>query len=155
MSMAFSLPNECFFEPNSVVTRICPAFSVLLRIQVTISHKNELLKILIFLMVFSMCLTNRFYKSSLIQDKPLSRSKVVNMFHDKWIANSPGNVGLKFPLFGSDFINMKHIITTTIVICASGLGWWLGSKLGIMAALVLSMIGVGLGMYFGRRLVDF
>jgi hypothetical protein len=50
---------------------------------------------------------------------------------------------------------MKKIVVTTIIIACSWIGWWLGSQLGLMTAFLLSMIGVGLGMYFGRRLVQF
>lgn len=31
-------------------------------------------------------------------------------------------------------------------------GWWLGDHVGIMTALMLSMLGTGLGLYAGRRL---
>ena len=31
------------------------------------------------------------------------------------------------------------------------LGWWLGARVGIMTAFMVSMIGTGAGIYFGRR----
>ena len=30
-------------------------------------------------------------------------------------------------------------------------GWWLGAKVGIMTAFMVSMVGTGLGMYIGKR----
>jgi hypothetical protein len=38
--------------------------------------------------------------------------------------------------------------TSTIVSYA---GWWLGAKLGIMTAFMLSMVGFGVGMWYGRK----
>lgn len=32
------------------------------------------------------------------------------------------------------------------------LGWWLGSKVNLMLAFILSMVGTGAGLYFGRKL---
>jgi hypothetical protein len=34
------------------------------------------------------------------------------------------------------------------------IGWWLGAKVGIMTAVVVSMVGTGAGLYYGRRLGD-
>ena len=31
------------------------------------------------------------------------------------------------------------------------LGWWLGAFVGTMTAFMLSMVGTGLGMWFGAR----
>ncbi len=42
----------------------------------------------------------------------------------------------------------------TTILCG-WLGWLIGDKFGLMTALFLSMIGTGLGMYFGRRLIQF
>ncbi len=33
-------------------------------------------------------------------------------------------------------------------------GWFLGDKIGLMTAFILSMIGTGLGMYYGAKIVD-
>jgi len=33
----------------------------------------------------------------------------------------------------------------------SYLGWWAGSRFGIMTSFMLSMIGTGFGIYFGRK----
>ena len=32
------------------------------------------------------------------------------------------------------------------------LGWWLGDRVGLMTAFVLSVVGTGLGIYLGRKL---
>jgi len=34
----------------------------------------------------------------------------------------------------------------------SGLGWWLGDFLGLGTAVILSGIGGGVGLYYGRKL---
>jgi hypothetical protein len=51
--------------------------------------------------------------------------------------------------------NMKKIIVTSITILGGWLGWWIGDHFGLMIAFLLSMICTGLGIYFGRRLVQF
>jgi len=33
----------------------------------------------------------------------------------------------------------------------SYLGWWLGAAVGVMTAFILSMVGLGIGMYAGGR----
>jgi hypothetical protein len=33
------------------------------------------------------------------------------------------------------------------------IGWWAGSRVGVMTAFVLSMIGTGVGMYLAIRVV--
>jgi hypothetical protein len=35
-----------------------------------------------------------------------------------------------------------------------GVGWWLGEMLNLGAAVVLSAVGSGVGLYWGRRLFD-
>ena len=39
-------------------------------------------------------------------------------------------------------------VTTTV---GGSIGWWLGAKVGIMTAFALSMLGTGLGIYYGRK----
>ena len=34
----------------------------------------------------------------------------------------------------------------------SAVGWWLGARGGFFMAFVVSMVGTGLGLYWGRRL---
>jgi hypothetical protein len=31
-------------------------------------------------------------------------------------------------------------------------GWFLGDKIGLMTAFILSMVGTGLGMYYGAKI---
>ncbi|MEO7455123.1 MAG: hypothetical protein ABIY52_02605 [Gemmatimonadaceae bacterium] len=42
-------------------------------------------------------------------------------------------------------------ITTTVL---GSIGWWLGERFGFMAAFSLSIVGTGLGIYFGRQLAQ-
>jgi hypothetical protein len=48
----------------------------------------------------------------------------------------------------------KFLVTMTAIAC-SWLGWWIGDHIGLMTAFLLSMIGTGLGIYFGRRFIQF
>jgi hypothetical protein len=34
------------------------------------------------------------------------------------------------------------------------IGWWAGAPVGTMTAFMLSMVGTGAGMYFGRKVAD-
>jgi hypothetical protein len=34
-----------------------------------------------------------------------------------------------------------------------GVGWWLGSRFGIMTGFILSVIGTAAGVYLSRRLI--
>jgi hypothetical protein len=36
----------------------------------------------------------------------------------------------------------------------SYVGWWCGARVGIMTAFVLSMVGTGVGIYYGRKLAQ-
>ena len=33
-------------------------------------------------------------------------------------------------------------------------GWWIGARAGFMTAFLLSMVGTGFGMYYGKRAAD-
>ena len=55
----------------------------------------------------------------------------------------------------SDSINMRKFVITIISAIASWIGWWLGDHFGLFTAFILSMIGLGIGMYAGKRLIDF
>jgi hypothetical protein len=33
-------------------------------------------------------------------------------------------------------------------------GWWVGAPVGVMTAFMLSMVGTGAGLYFGRKVAD-
>jgi hypothetical protein len=39
-------------------------------------------------------------------------------------------------------------VTTTI---GSSIGWWIGAKVGIMTAFMVSMVGFAAGLYYGRK----
>lgn len=43
------------------------------------------------------------------------------------------------------------MITSTV---GSGVGWWLGDSFGIMTAFMLSIVGLALGVYAGKRLAQ-
>jgi len=47
---------------------------------------------------------------------------------------------------------MQKLIAWTGAIIVSALGWWVGSQIGIMTAVILSGIGTGVGFYFGMKL---
>ena len=40
-----------------------------------------------------------------------------------------------------------------LVTLGGWLGWWLGANVGLMTGFVLSMIGMGLSLYFAKRIV--
>jgi len=46
---------------------------------------------------------------------------------------------------------MKAIIVIVAASIGGWAGWWLGYHWGLFSALVLSMLGTGAGVYFGRR----
>lgn len=45
---------------------------------------------------------------------------------------------------------MKKIIAITGMMMGSYLGWWLGEKVGLVTAYILSTIGAGIGLYAAR-----
>lgn len=47
---------------------------------------------------------------------------------------------------------MQKLLSLMLVSLGGWLGWWLGARAGMMTAFVLSMIGVGLGLYAARLL---
>lgn len=48
---------------------------------------------------------------------------------------------------------------TLLVLLASTLlstgGWWLGSAVGVMTSFMLSMLGLGVGMWLGARIARY
>jgi hypothetical protein len=48
---------------------------------------------------------------------------------------------------------VEKLIAGVGALVGSSLGWWAGSTVGVMTAFVLSMVGTGVGMYAGRRIV--
>ena len=47
---------------------------------------------------------------------------------------------------------MQKLLTLMVVSLGGWLGWWLGARASMMMGFVLSMIGVGLGLYAARSL---
>jgi hypothetical protein len=47
---------------------------------------------------------------------------------------------------------MRKILVLVVSTIGSALGWWLGAKIGIMTAFMLSMVGLGVGVWGGTRL---
>ena len=47
----------------------------------------------------------------------------------------------------------KLIVFNTTTIGGS-IGWWAGSGVGFMTSFFLSIVGTGLGIYFGRKLAN-
>ena len=47
---------------------------------------------------------------------------------------------------------MKKLLVGIVSTVVSTIGWALGAKFGTMTAFILSMIGLGVGIYFGARL---
>ena len=47
----------------------------------------------------------------------------------------------------------KLLITCSTFILGS-LGWYAGEMVGMFTAFALSMVGTGLGVYFGKQLAD-
>lgn len=35
-----------------------------------------------------------------------------------------------------------------------GIGWWAGAPIGVMTAFMLSTVGTGVGMYYGKKWAD-
>ena len=50
---------------------------------------------------------------------------------------------------------MNKLVVSLCSLLASSAGWWLGEQVGgIFTAFTVSMIGTGLGIYAGRRVVN-
>jgi|MGYP003334251932 hypothetical protein len=47
---------------------------------------------------------------------------------------------------------MKKLLVLVGSTVGSSVGWWLGANIGIMTAFMLSMVGLGFGMWGGARL---
>lgn len=47
---------------------------------------------------------------------------------------------------------MKRLLVLVGSTVGSSIGWWLGANVGIMTAFLLSMVGLGVGMWGGARL---
>jgi len=49
---------------------------------------------------------------------------------------------------------VTKLIVTLVSTATSGIGWWLGADYGIMTAFMLSMVGLGVGIWYGKKLAD-
>lgn len=47
---------------------------------------------------------------------------------------------------------MKRLLVLLWSTAGSAIGWWLGANVGVMTAFVLSMIGLGVGIWWGARM---
>lgn len=47
---------------------------------------------------------------------------------------------------------MKGLLSFILTSIGGGIGWWLGSYVGIMTALFLSILGTGAGLYYALRI---
>ena len=47
---------------------------------------------------------------------------------------------------------MRKLLMLTLSTIGSAAGWWLGAPVGTMTAFIVSMIGVGVGIWGGARL---
>ena len=48
---------------------------------------------------------------------------------------------------------MKKLVGFIGATAGGAVGWWLGDVVGFMTAFLLSMVGTGVGMYAGARVV--
>lgn len=47
---------------------------------------------------------------------------------------------------------MEKLLVILGAVIGSWLGWWAGAHVGLMTAWILSVAGLGLGLYWGRRI---
>jgi hypothetical protein len=47
---------------------------------------------------------------------------------------------------------MEKLLVMLVSTVASAAGWWLGAHVGIMTAFMTSIVGLGVGVWGGRRL---
>jgi len=47
---------------------------------------------------------------------------------------------------------MTKVLVMVVSTVTSAVGWWLGASFGIMTAFMLSIVGLAVGVYAGRRL---
>lgn len=46
---------------------------------------------------------------------------------------------------------LTKLLMLVISTIGSYVGWWLGARIGTMTAFILSMVGLGVGLYAGRE----
>jgi len=49
---------------------------------------------------------------------------------------------------------VRKLITLGTTFIGSSIGWWLGAFIGTMTAFLLSIVGLGVGLYAGIRLAQ-
>ena len=54
----------------------------------------------------------------------------------------------------ADNYSMQKMLPLLIALLGSWAGWWLGNQFGFLEAFLLSMLGTGVGLFYGRRLTD-
>jgi uncharacterized membrane protein YbhN (UPF0104 family) len=47
---------------------------------------------------------------------------------------------------------MSKLLSVVGASVGSAIGWWLGARVGMMTAFVVSVLGTGVGVYAGRRI---
>lgn len=47
---------------------------------------------------------------------------------------------------------MKKLLVLLLSSAGSYFGWWVGAPIGLFGSFVLSMVGLGVGMWYGARL---
>lgn len=48
---------------------------------------------------------------------------------------------------------MEKLIVFILTTIGGSLGWAVGARVGLFTAFILSIVGTGFGLYFGRRLM--
>lgn len=49
---------------------------------------------------------------------------------------------------------MRKLMSFVGTTVGSSVGWWVGAHAGFMTAFMLSMVGFGAGMWYGRKIAD-
>ncbi|MBC7894199.1 MAG: hypothetical protein H7066_02245 [Cytophagaceae bacterium] len=49
---------------------------------------------------------------------------------------------------------MKKLLVLIFSAAGSAVGWWIGAHVGVMTAFMVSMVGVGIGIWGGARLAQ-
>ena len=49
---------------------------------------------------------------------------------------------------------MTKLLVMIVSTVTSAAGWWLGAHVGIMTAFMLSIVGLGVGIWGGRQLAE-
>jgi len=49
---------------------------------------------------------------------------------------------------------MSKVLTLLGASLGGAIGWWVGARVGMMTAFLVSTFGTGVGVYAGRRIAD-